>query len=131
MDAQLGTQLTAKQRRWCPEEKCVAVASGGAMKLRHATPQQNLPSIFQEGLDPLYAVTESDKKYVWLHLPGRTAWAIQHTVRRKKVSQNDVAILEVTVPRGWLWRAWRGVWKCPDLIPPERVRVVKVDEGDS
>ena len=94
------------------------------MKLRHTTPSANVENILQEGLDPRYAVTPSAKKYIWLHTPQRTPWAIGHTVKRKQVPADEVVILEVSVPKGWLWRAWRGVWKCPDVIPPERLRVL-------
>ena len=94
------------------------------MKLRHATPEWNLESIFQQGLDPLYAVTEADKHYVWFHTKERTPWAINHTVRRKAVSEDQVIILEVSVPRSWLERAWKGIWKCSTVVPPERIRVL-------
>ena len=97
------------------------------MRLRHSTPVHNVPSILATGLDPAYAVTESDKKYVWLHTPRRTPWAIRHTSRRKQVSEDEVVILEVTVPRSWLWRVWRGVWKCPYVIPPHRILVVELE----
>lgn len=95
------------------------------MKMRHSTPAHNVESILQEGLDPVYAVTQSDKKYVWLHTPRKTPWAIRHTVRRKNVPEDEVVILEVNVPRAWLWRVWSGVWKCPDLIPPHRLHVLQ------
>ena len=94
------------------------------MKMRHVTPSRNLTSILKEGLDPVYAVTPSDKKYVWLHTPRQTPWAVRHTSRRKQVSENEVVILAVTVPRTWLSRAWPGVWRCPRGIPPERLRVL-------
>lgn len=97
------------------------------MQLRHSTPVHNVPSILEKGLDPAYAVTESDKKYVWLHTPRRTPWAVDHTRRRKKVSQDKIVTLEVNVPRSWLGRVWNGVWKCSDLIPPERLRVLETE----
>ena len=95
------------------------------MKMRHVTPSRNLTSILREGLDPVYAVTESDRQYVWLHTPQKTPWAVRHTSRRKVVSEPEVVILEVTVPRTWLSRAWPGVWRCPKVIPPERLRVLQ------
>jgi len=74
------------------------------MQLRQTIPSHNVESILQEGPGPVYAVTLSDKKYVWLHTPRKTPWAIRHTVRRKQVSEDEVVILEVNVPRTWLWR---------------------------
>ena len=98
------------------------------MKFRHATPFTNLDSIFAEGLDPMYAVTESDRKWVWLHTPRRTDWAIPHTCKRKKVSEEEVVILEVDVPRTWLWSGGFGIWKCPYVIEPERIRVLEMND---
>jgi hypothetical protein len=95
------------------------------MKLRHSTPSRNVASILTKGLDPVYAVTRSDKKFVWLHTPWKTLWAVRHTSRRKHVFEDEVVILEVNVPRAWLWRVWPGVWKCPDLIPPHRLQVME------
>ena len=46
------------------------------MNLRHATPLANVDRIFDEGLDPMYAVTDSDRKYIWLHTPGKDAVGI-------------------------------------------------------
>ena len=59
------------------------------MQLRHSTTACNVPSILTKGPGPSYAVTESEKKHVWLHTPQRTPWAIQYTVRRKKVSEDE------------------------------------------
>ena len=49
------------------------------MLLRHATLRRNLPSIDQRGL--LCAKSLGRMKVVWLHAPGKTAWALLHTVR--------------------------------------------------
>ncbi len=97
------------------------------MKLRHATPFVNLDSIFEEGLDPMYAVTESDPKWVWLHTPRLTEWAIPHTCKRKDVPEEEVVILEVDVPRTWLRSGGRGLWKCPCVIELERIKVIEMD----
>ena len=98
------------------------------MKVTHATPFVNLDSIFEEGLDPMYAVTESDQKWVWLHTPRHTSWAIPHTCKRKEVPEEEVVVLEVDVPRTWLRSGGRGLWKCPDIIEPERIKVIEMDE---
>ena len=98
------------------------------MKLRHATPYSNLDSIFGEGLDPMYAVTQSDRKWVWLHTPRHSVWAVSHTSKRKRVPEEEVIILEVNVPRTWLWSGGNGIWKCPYVIEPERIKVFEVDD---
>ncbi len=98
-----GTRSMLDQR-WCLEWGASLIRKGDAMQLRHSTPACNVPSILTKGLDPSYAVTESDKRYVWLHTPQRTPWSIQHTVRRKKVSEDEIVVLEVTVSKSWLSR---------------------------
>ena len=98
------------------------------MKLRHATPYANLESIFARGLDPVYAVTLSDRKWVWLHTPRHRCWAIAHTCQRHQVPEEEVVILEVSVPRPWLCSGGRGIWKCPSVIAPARIRIQDMHE---
>ena len=50
------------------------------MLLRHATLRKNLPGIQRRGL--LCARSLGKLEVVWLHAPGKTAWALLHTVRR-------------------------------------------------
>jgi len=38
---------------------------------------------------------------VWLHSPGRTAWALLHTIRRHGGRVEDVVVIELDVPRAW------------------------------
>ena len=47
------------------------------------------------------------------------------TCRRLAGCKGEVVILEVNVPRAWLWRVGSGVWKGPDLIPPHRLHVLQ------
>src|SRR5436190_23126379 len=90
------------------------------MLLRHATPRKNLASIQRLGL--LTSKSKGKLKVVWLHCPTKTAWATIHTVKRHGGKVEDVVVLEVEVPRGWLRRSRRGLWySCRD-IPPERFR---------
>ena len=96
------------------------------MKVRHATPFVNLDRIFEEGLDPMYAVTSSDRKWVWLHTPRLTEWAIPHTSKRKQVPEEEVVILEVDVPRTCLRSGGWALWKCSYVIEPERIRVLEM-----
>ena len=72
------------------------------MLLRHATPRKNLPSIRRRGL--LKSKSRGRLQVVWLHAPSRSAWAVLHTVKRHGGRVEDVVILEVEVPRGWLRR---------------------------
>jgi len=89
---------------------------------RHATLRQYLPRILAEGLDPASATGK--QPLVWLHTPTRTPWAITHTIKRHRVAQSEVVILDVQVPRSWLRRAWRGLWTCSRVIPPERLGIL-------
>ena len=89
---------------------------------RHATLRQYLPSILAEGLNP--ACATGTQALVWLHTPSRTPWAITHTMQRHHVARSEVVVVEVHVPRSWLRRAWRGLWTCPRVIPPERLGVL-------
>jgi hypothetical protein len=98
------------------------------VKLRHATPYVNLESIFAQGLDPIYAVTLSDRKWIWLHTPRHRRLAIAHTSKRHKVPEEDVVILEVSVARTWLCSGGHGIWKCPYVIEPERIKIQEMHE---
>jgi hypothetical protein len=89
------------------------------MRLRHATPARNLPSIRARGL--LTAMSRGALLAVWLHAPGATAWAIPHTSRRHGVPVEAVVVLEVHVPRSWLRRGRRGLWISFRDIPPDRI----------
>jgi hypothetical protein len=88
------------------------------MLLRHATPLRNLPSIQRKGL--LCSKSQGKLKVVWLHAPAETSWAVLHTVKRHGGRVEGVLIFEVEVPRGWLRKSRKGLWYCPQDIPPER-----------
>jgi hypothetical protein len=87
--------------------------------LRHATPRKNLASIRRAGL--LCSRSRGPRPVVWLHAPGRTAWAVLHTVRRHGGRAEAVVVLEVAIPRGWLRRARKGLWQCARDVPPARL----------
>src|SRR5947199_3897878 len=89
------------------------------MLLRHATPARNLPSIRARGL--LTSMSRGALPLVWLHSAGASRWAVPHVSRRHGVAVQDVARLEVDVPRSWLRRNRRGLWTCARDIPPERI----------
>ena len=67
------------------------------MLLRHSTPRRNLPSIVKAGL--LCSRSKGKLPVVWLHAPGRTTWAVLHTVKRHGGNVDDVVTLELEVPR--------------------------------
>jgi hypothetical protein len=56
-----------------------------------------------------------------LHAPSKTAWALLHTVRRHGGRFEDVGVLEIDVPRGWLRKSRRGLWYSVNDIPLERM----------
>src|SRR5262245_54847293 len=93
------------------------------MLLRHATPRRRLERILRSGL--LCSKSLGRLKAVWLHAPGKTAWALLHTVRRHGGRIEDVVVLEIDVPRSWLRKSRRGLWYSVKDIPPGRtVRLI-------
>lgn len=97
------------------------------MKLRHATPERNLRSIRQRGL--LTSRSKGKIPVVWFHAPGRSAWAVLHTVKRH--NSNNVMVIEVSVPRNWLTRSKAGLWFCTRDIPPVRLGQTLTVEEDA
>ena len=89
------------------------------MLLRHATLRKYLPGIERHGL--LCGKSLGKLKVVWLHAPSKTAWALLHTVRRHGGRIEDVVVLEIDVPRGWLRKSRRGLWYSVNDIPFERM----------
>jgi hypothetical protein len=90
------------------------------MRLRHATPLRNLAGIGRAGL--LCRKSKGRRAVVWLHAPARSAWAAIHTVERHGGKVENVAVLEIDVPRRWLGRSKPGLWFCKHDIPPGRIR---------
>ena len=87
------------------------------MKLRHATPASNLPSIRKRGL--LTAKSQGKLPIVWLHTSSRSVWAILHTLRRHHTT--NIVILECSVPRSWLTRSRAGLWYSNRDVPADRI----------
>ena len=85
-----------------------------SVKLYHATPRRNLESIKRNGLDPNLA--KGKEALIWLHTASRRDWAILHTINRHKSTLEDVAIIEINVPRTRLRRKWRGIWTTGEPI---------------
>ena len=92
------------------------------MRLQHATPIGNLPSILAGGISP--QLSECKRPLVWLVTPSRTRWAMRHIRRRHR--HRHVAVIEVNVPRQWLTRRRKGLWTCDRPIPTERIRLMEV-----
>ena len=91
------------------------------MKLRHATPSRNLSSILQRGL--LTRKSKGRMPVVWLHAPGKTSWALLHTVKRHGGRVEDVIVFEFNVPARWLRHSpRRGLWYVRRDVPPGRLR---------
>src|SRR5437868_1632850 len=97
------------------------------MLLRHATLRRNGPGIDRAGL--LAAKSKGRLQVVWLHAPGKTAWAALHTIKRHRGGVEGVIVLELDVPRRWLRRSRRGLWYTAPDIPPGRIRRV-IDFGE-
>jgi hypothetical protein len=84
-------------------------------------PSRNLSSILQRGL--LTRKSKGRLPVVWLHAPGKTSWALLHTVRRHGGRVEDVIVFEVNVPARWLRHSpRRGLWYVRRDVPPARLR---------
>ncbi len=83
--------------------------------LAHATLLPRLASIYRWGINPAYA--RGRLPVVWLHSPGRSAWASAHVAERHSADPASVVVVRVLVPRRWLVRRARGVWTCSRVIP--------------
>lgn len=92
------------------------------MKLRHATPARNLPSILRQGL--LCSKSQGRLKAVWMHATSKTEWATLHVVQRHGGRVEEVVVLELNVPRSWLRRSRKGLWFSMRDIPADRIRHV-------
>jgi hypothetical protein len=90
--------------------------------LRHATLLRNLPSIERRGL--LCSKSKGRLPVVWFHTPGKSTWALLHTIRRHGGRAEAVITLLVDVPRAWLRRNRAGLWYSVRDIPPDRIRRV-------
>jgi hypothetical protein len=64
------------------------------------------------------------RRIVWLHTPGKTAWAVPHVAQRHHVDRGAVAVLTLDVPRSWLRRNGR-FWTCAAVIPPALIVSVR------
>jgi RNA:NAD 2'-phosphotransferase (TPT1/KptA family) len=96
--------------------------------LYHVTPKKNLPSILAQGLLPNRPAGLVHCA-VWLVAAALLPWAVGHTQARHGVALDEVVILEVNAPRGWLTRHQRGFWRTSNTIPAARiVRVVPARE---
>lgn len=78
------------------------------MILFHATPKANLDSIRENGINP--AFSQGKRKAVYLHTASKRAWAILHTASRHQIPAEEVAILQVKIPRSRVTRRWRSIW---------------------
>ncbi len=81
---------------------------------------ENLPAIQRRGL--LCTKSRGKLAVVWLHTPGKTAWAPVHTVKRHGGRIEAVVTLEVEVPRSWLRRSRAGLWYSVRDIDADRIR---------
>lgn len=78
------------------------------MTLYHATPRQNLDSIFMHGLQP--ENSKGKQVAIWMHTKSKQAWTLLHIASHQKVHPNELVLLEVRIPRNRLQRRRRGIW---------------------
>jgi hypothetical protein len=93
------------------------------IRVRHATPARNVPSIVRRGLLPSLALGKL--KAVWLHTPSRSAWAVAHVAERHHVQEDLVCVLSLLVPRSQLRKRGRGVWVAARPVSPEWIVSVR------
>jgi hypothetical protein len=89
------------------------------MLLRHATTARNPNSILRLGL--LFSHSQGKLPAVWAWSPARSWWAVLHVVKRHGGRVESTVVLELDVPRSWLRRNRKGLWYCPQDIPPDRI----------
>lgn len=91
------------------------------MILYHTTTQSAWSSIEAEGLKT--SRSQGKEPVIWLHTKSKVYWAITHVQSRHGASLDQVVVLQVHVPRSWLKRAWKGLWKCSQDV---LVRMIKL-----
>jgi hypothetical protein len=72
----------------------------------------------------LCSKSQGKKPVVWLGSAAYTLRAAAHVVRRHGGRIEQVAILEIDMPRSCLRRSKPGLWYCPGDVPPGRIRGV-------
>lgn len=94
------------------------------MLLFHVTRSHNLLSIHDQGLQPDLATGK--RQVIWLCDAARLLWAVPHVCRHHGLSENQVSVLSVVVPRSWLTRCGRpGVFWCAFAIPSCQLAIVE------
>lgn len=90
----------------------------------HATSQRNLASILKHGL--LVSKSRQRRTAVWFVPKSGFAWACVHAVKRSGGRIEDVVVLAVDVPRGWLRKHGKGLWYCYRDVPASRITGITV-----
>ena len=86
------------------------------MILYHATLKSNLDSIREHGLNPDFS--QGKESVIWYHTKSRSHWAILHTQKRHQCALDDIALITVQIPRGWIRRSRHGLWTSNQIITP-------------
>lgn len=89
------------------------------MKALHATLAVNVDSIIRHGI--LASKAKGNRKTCWVTNLTRREWACAHV--RNRHGEGAVALIEVSVPRGWLRKGGRHHMKHTGGrdIPPARI----------
>ena len=86
------------------------------MILYHATLKSNLDSISRHGLNPDFS--KGAEQVIWYHTASRREWAILHTQKRHQCQLDDIIVITVEIPRGWIRRRRHGLWTSNQIITP-------------
>ena len=86
------------------------------MRLFHATRKANLDSIQSKGINPEFS--QGKERVIWYHTKSKRHWAILHTMKRHQCELDDIVIITVEIPRGWIRRRRKGLWTSNQIIKP-------------
>jgi len=90
------------------------------MRLFHTTTEFVLPSILHSGL--LLECAETVVPAIWLHSEERNLYALECVRRRHQLHGRGLALVVVDVPRSWITRWSRGLWRCWADVPLSRIK---------
>ena len=97
-------------------------------RYRHATSWQNYQSILEGGIQVAACDPTARRKAIWLHGPGRTAWAILHCMWKHAWTLENVVVLEISLERSTVTKHGGGLWYVEHDIPARCIKRVVAGE---
>lgn len=94
--------------------------------LYHVTPTENIPSIVERGLDPVFS--KGKRPVIWLLSAQRVNWGLAHVSNRHKTPVNGLTLFYVTLDKGALLKtAWSGVFVSKTVIPVSDMDIAEIE----